>query len=85
MKDCGDYRECLRRYLDKELSGPELTEYRAHLEACPVCREELTAEEELSRLLARSRPLYTAPDSLRSRVLRVLGEPESDPRRKRGQ
>jgi mycothiol system anti-sigma-R factor len=76
MKDCGDCRDCLRRYLDKELRDPELNEYRAHLEGCETCRKELAAEEELSRLLARTGPLYNAPESLRNRVRRALEESE---------
>ncbi len=86
MKGCGDYGENLRRYLDKELCADELVQFRAHLGECVTCRQELEAEEELTRLLARSRPLYSAPDSLRNRVLRAIGEPASlsDPHRERG-
>jgi mycothiol system anti-sigma-R factor len=75
MKGCGDYRENIRRFLDKELCPHELDQFRSHLAECAACRQELEAEEELSCLLARSRPLYTAPDSLRNRVLRAVGEP----------
>ena len=74
MKDCGgDYGSTIELYLDKELIGPDLEEFRAHLEECETCREELAAAEELSRLLHRSRPLYSAPDSLRDRIVRELG------------
>jgi mycothiol system anti-sigma-R factor len=75
MKDCGDYRENIRRYIDKELCPQELVQFRTHLAECAVCRQEVEAEEELSCLLARSRPLYSAPDSLRNRVLRAIEEP----------
>jgi mycothiol system anti-sigma-R factor len=75
MKDCDDYCETLRRYLDGELRGQELLQFRDHLEQCAGCRQELAAEEELSRLLHRTRPLYTAPDALRERVLRAMEEP----------
>src|SRR5882672_10806916 len=72
MKDCGgDYGATIELYLDKELSGPDLEEFRAHLEECEACRAELAAAEELSRLLHRSRPLYSAPDALRDRVMRT--------------
>jgi anti-sigma factor RsiW len=73
MKDCGDnYGSTLQLYRDKELSGRELEEFEAHLEVCAACRAELEAGEELSRLLHRSRPLYSAPDALRDRVLQTL-------------
>jgi mycothiol system anti-sigma-R factor len=88
MKGCGDYRENIRRFLDQELCPHELGEFRTHLAECAACRQELEAEEELSCLLARSRPLYSAPDSLRNRILRAIEEPlpESlpDPRPKPG-
>jgi anti-sigma factor RsiW len=42
MKDCGgDYGANIELYLDKELSGPELEEFRAHLEVCAACRRSL--------------------------------------------
>jgi len=88
MKGCGDYRENIRRYLDQELCGRELVQFFTHLAECAACGQELEAEEELSCLLARSRPLYSAPDSLRNRVLRAMGElvqePLPDPRPKPG-
>jgi mycothiol system anti-sigma-R factor len=74
MKDCGDYGANIELYLDKELSGRELEAFRAHLEECEVCRAELKVEEELSGLLHRSRPLYSAPEALRARVLQITAE-----------
>ncbi len=87
MTGCGDCSDNLRRYLDKELCGQELLRFRAHLKQCEACRQEAEAEEELSCLLHRSRPLYSAPNSLRDRVLRAMGEPvpESPAPRKRQQ
>ncbi|MCU1247863.1 MAG: hypothetical protein JWQ49_892, partial [Edaphobacter sp.] len=58
MKDCGgDYGATIELYLDNELIGPDLEEFRAHLEACAACRVELEVREEISRLLHRTRPL----------------------------
>jgi anti-sigma factor RsiW len=72
MKDCGgDYGATIELYLDKELIGPDLEEFRGHLEACAACRVELEVREELGRLLRRSRPLYSAPDALRDRAMRT--------------
>ena len=72
MKDCGgDYGAMIELYLDKELIGPDLEEFRAHLEACAACQVELEVREELFRLLHRSRPLYSAPEALRNRVMRI--------------
>jgi mycothiol system anti-sigma-R factor len=71
VKGCDHYGMKILLYLDKELTGQDLEEFHAHLEECPACRMELEAEEELSNLLHRSRPLYSAPDALRERVMRV--------------
>ena len=71
MKGCEDYGANIQLYLDKELTGQDLEEFHAHLEECPACRNQLEEEEELSDLLHRSRPLYSAPDALRKRVMRT--------------
>ncbi len=52
MKACGgDYGAAIELYLDKELSGPDLEEFRAHLEECEACRADLAAAEAESRFL----------------------------------
>jgi mycothiol system anti-sigma-R factor len=71
MKGCDDYGANIQFYLDKELTGQDLEAFHAHLEECSACRIELKAEEELSGLLQRSRPLYSAPEALRERVMRA--------------
>jgi mycothiol system anti-sigma-R factor len=77
MKGCDDYSANIQLYLDKELSGQDFEEFRAHLEQCPACRAELEAEEELSGLLQRTRPLYSAPDALRQRVMQAAVFPST--------
>lgn len=71
MKDCGDCRENILLYLDKSLCVSQVIELRAHLEMCEACRQEVAAEEELSHLLHRSQPLYSAPTAFRDRILRA--------------
>jgi mycothiol system anti-sigma-R factor len=71
MKDCGVNGTTIQLYLDKELSSRKLDDFRAHLKECEVCRTEVKEEEELSSLLHQSRPLYSAPEALRDRVLRI--------------
>jgi mycothiol system anti-sigma-R factor len=89
MKDCGDYSGAIRLYLDSELHGPRIIDLRAHLEQCPACRQELEAEEELSCLLKRAQPLYSAPDRLRKCIQRIASEtipdlsPEMPPKQRR--
>ena len=69
MKDCDDYRATIYTYLHKELNGPDTNNFHAHLQGCQACRIELDAEARLSAMLYRSRPLYSAPEALRARVI----------------
>jgi mycothiol system anti-sigma-R factor len=71
MKGCDSYDATIQLYLDNELSCQDVEDLRAHLEECEACRTELEAEKRLSALLHRSRPLYSAPDTLRARVMRA--------------
>lgn len=71
MKGCEDYSATIHTGFDKELSGPDLEDFLAHLKGCETCRNELEAEESLSSLLQRSRPLYSAPDALRDRIIQA--------------
>jgi anti-sigma factor RsiW len=72
MTPCDEYGVKTLRYLDNELQGQELDDFRTHLEACADCRASLEEERALSHLLRRSRPLYSAPAALRSRVSAVV-------------
>jgi mycothiol system anti-sigma-R factor len=79
MKGCDSCSPNILRYLDRELYGQELLQFRTHLVECVACQQEIEAEEELSRLLHRSQPLYAAPAALRDRVLWAIGEPAPEP------
>lgn len=68
MSACDEYRIRILHYLDNSLQGEELADFRAHLEYCSNCRESVETERSLSQLLRRSRPLYSAPATLRARV-----------------
>jgi hypothetical protein len=69
MKSCDECAIKTLRYLDNDLHGQELEDFLSHLHSCAGCRERLEAEKELSATLRRARPLYSAPDALRSRVV----------------
>ena len=74
MGACNEFRVTTLRYLDGDLGERELGYYRAHLEACPECRNDLVAEQELSAVLRRSGPLYSAPAALHARVAAEIRE-----------
>jgi anti-sigma factor RsiW len=38
MKRCDDYSATIQLYLDRELSGQGLEEFRVHLEECEACQ-----------------------------------------------
>ena len=78
MSPCDEVSLKALRYLDDRLQGQELRDFRAHLEVCPNCRASVETERALSRLLYRSRPLYSAPPALRARVA-VAVEKHSGP------
>jgi mycothiol system anti-sigma-R factor len=69
MNACEEHSNKVLLYLDDELRGQELENFRAHLSDCVACRKQLQEEQEFSDLLHRSRPLYTAPYELRARVV----------------
>jgi anti-sigma factor RsiW len=71
MMGCNEYGANIQLFLDKELSGREIEEFRTHLKECETCGVEFEAIEELSHLLHQSRPLYAAPDALRRQVMRT--------------
>jgi mycothiol system anti-sigma-R factor len=81
MSPCDDYRVKILRYLDNDLRGQELDDFRSHLETCADCRVNVEAERALTHLLHRSRPLYSAPAALRSRVSADLQQAEAKPAR----
>lgn len=68
MSPCDEVSLNALRYLDDLLQGQELHDFRAHLEVCPNCRASVETERALSRLLHRSRPLYSVPPAFRARV-----------------
>jgi anti-sigma factor RsiW len=68
MNSCDEIAVKTLRYLDNDLQGQELEEFRAHLQSCVYCRAHLESERALSQTLHRSRPLYFAPATLRARV-----------------
>jgi len=72
MKACDDYRSMIPLFLDDELTGNELQDFRKHLVSCTDCKELLVEEQALSQLLHRTRPLYQAPEILRTRVSGII-------------
>ena len=70
--DCDGCLERLYSYLDRELSPVDVTEVRAHLDACGGCEDSFVIEE---RFLAKVRDSChgdKAPAELRTRIVTRL-------------
>jgi anti-sigma factor (TIGR02949 family) len=77
MKGCQEYGANIQLYFDNEMLNEDAEEFRVHFEECPVCRQAIEAEEELSRLLKSARPLDSASVSLREKIMQLTMEPSA--------
>ena len=72
MNNCDQYLIKTLRYLNSDVEEEhELKDFGAHLESCTDFRFRLDAETAVSKMLGRSRPLYSAPSELRNRFAAV--------------
>ncbi len=74
MRSCDECSLDILLYLDNALTGRKLEDFRAHLEVCCDCKERLEEERALSLLLREIRPLYVAPQALRTRIAAAATE-----------
>ena len=73
---CGD----AAAYVLGALEPHEAEEFRRHLASCAVCRDEVTAFEQVTDALPMAAPYQPVPKGLRRRVLRaVRAEPKPAP------
>jgi anti-sigma factor RsiW len=79
MNLCENIRARLSLYLDEELQGKERHTVEAHLEECDACRVWFDRERRFLEMVRASRPLATAPATLRTRVQECLGEATAGP------
>lgn len=70
--DCPGCLERLYAYLDRELGPVEVTEVRAHLDACGGCDDEFVLEERFLDHVRTSCHEDTAPAELRTRIVARL-------------
>ncbi|HMI53755.1 MAG TPA: hypothetical protein VK525_19730 [Candidatus Saccharimonadales bacterium] len=68
MSPCDEQSVKILRYLERNLAGQELIDFQRHLETCANCAAAMEAEQALSQVLHRARPLYSAPVALHVRV-----------------
>jgi anti-sigma factor RsiW len=74
MSEPGPHREDdVAAYALGALEPAEAEAFRAHLETCAVCRDELAAFQQVVDTLPVSAPAHRAPAGLRRRVLAEVG------------
>jgi anti-sigma-K factor RskA len=76
-RDCGGD---VAAYALGALDEPEVQTFRAHLQGCAVCQDELAAFEQVVDILPASAPAYRAPRRLRRRVMHAVAQ---EPRQQR--
>ena len=68
-RDCGGD---VAAYALGALDEAEARTFRAHLQECAVCQDELAAFEQVVNVLPTSAPAYRAPRRLRRRVMNAV-------------
>jgi len=77
---CHEAREMFSPYLDKELTTSELRVFEQHLDACPECRKELDAWQEMCLALKDLKGPFSAPEGFAGAVMaRVAGREKVRP------
>jgi hypothetical protein len=71
---CGDD---VAAYALGALDAAEVESFRRHLSSCSVCRDELAAFEQVTRVLPGAAPMMKAPPDLRRRVMSAV---EAEPK-----
>ena len=69
---CDEYVIKTLCFLNSDLKEHELEDFCAHLASCADCRFHLEGERATSQMLHRSRPLYSAPTTLRARLRALM-------------
>jgi mycothiol system anti-sigma-R factor len=77
-QDCEAALRQLYEFLSNELTEATRDEIHHHLDSCGHCASAYDFEAELRQVIA-SRSVERAPDSLRNRILGVLGGDEARP------
>lgn len=74
MSNCTEYYLEIQLYVDGELAKEDRDNLLLHLNDCAECRQLLEETETYSSRIRSSRPSISAPDSLRTAVLKTIQE-----------
>ncbi|WP_344952687.1 mycothiol system anti-sigma-R factor [Sphaerisporangium flaviroseum] len=70
--DCKEVLDKVYTFLDGELDARRRSDIREHLDECGPCLEEYGLEQVVKQLVAKHCGCDTAPDELRSKVLKRI-------------
>jgi mycothiol system anti-sigma-R factor len=70
--NCGDCKEKLDRYVDRELNNTEVLELKLHLESCPPCADQYDFQVHLKRLVKVCCDQDEVPPAFRAKLRQIL-------------
>jgi mycothiol system anti-sigma-R factor len=76
--NCVETAARLHLYLDRELSGEEITIVQQHLEDCPHCQCRFHVDISIKRLIHERCRMQQAPEHLRAAILRIARMPRQE-------
>lgn len=80
MSNCNEFYTRLVLYLDNELDQIEKLAVEAHVGDCQACQQVLVRERWFKAYVANAKPLYKAPENLRTRVASIVSAAPVTPR-----
>ena len=80
--DCEEVRDLLSPYLDRELTGDEMTSIARHLENCPDCMNKSTIFSQLSRIIQHWEGIKASEDA-KAALARKIRDASSGTERRR--
>ncbi len=72
--ECREASHWMQEYLDGTLTGPTLTQWRAHIAGCAECQKQLERLEE-TEIFIQTLPAPREPDGLADRIMQALPRP----------
>lgn len=74
---CKQFQDQIAGYVDREIEPAQMTAISHHLEDCPGCAEEATAQQKMKDLVREHAPHAPAPASMRAKIRRRLDQEAS--------
>jgi hypothetical protein len=79
MNSCENDLSRIDLYLDEELRGEELEDFKRHLKECSRCQSQIKERQLFLQQVRAARPLYPARAEFRAEMAALLASPVSTP------